>query len=114
MKELQAGKLTSIAEKIREKPLKTELQCLQMLGTEQHGGCRGKSLRFSIYFNAFPNVNKNNRYLWTSWGDLFRFSKDFFFFLWEKSSKGAIKASLVGYLEVRGKSSFMDWKQATT
>lgn len=64
MKELQAGKLTSIAEKIREKPLKTELQCLQMLGTNQHGGCQGKSLCFfSIYFNAFPNVNKNNRYL---------------------------------------------------
>lgn len=70
--------LTSIAEKIREKkPLKTELQCLQMLGTNQHGGCHGKSLCFSIYFNAFPNVNKNNGYLWRSRGDLFRFSKDF-------------------------------------
>lgn len=41
------------------------------------------------------------------------FQKTFFFFP-EKPSKGAIKASLVGYLEVRGKSSFMDWKQATT
>lgn len=33
---------------------------------------------------------------------------------WEKPSQGAIKESLVGYLEVRGKSSFMDWKQAMT
>lgn len=36
------------------------------------------------------------------------FQKTFFFFFPEKPSKGAIKASLVGYLEVRGKSSFMD------
>lgn len=32
----------------------------------------------------------------------------------EKPSQGAIKESFVGYLEVRGKSSFMDWKQTMT
>lgn len=33
---------------------------------------------------------------------------------WDEPSWGAIKESLVGYLEVRGKSSFMDWKQTMT
>lgn len=34
--------------------------------------------------------------------------------LWEEHSQGAVKESLVGYLEVRGKSFFMDWKQTIT
>lgn len=33
---------------------------------------------------------------------------------WGEHSQGAVKESLVGYLEIRGKSSFMDWKQTMT
>lgn len=103
--------LTSIAEKIREKSHWRQSynasRCLGQTSMEAVTVNHCASPFILMHFQMLTKIMDTSEEAEVIY---LGFQKIF----WEKPSQGAIKESLVGYLEVRGKSSFMDWKQAMT